>query len=83
MRCPLCKKSVSTVRLRSSSLSPSADGSEGSDRNPDWPFCSERCRLLDLDNWLSGRYRISKTMETADKAPNGPEAGRRIKGNRG
>ena len=23
------------------------------------PFCSERCKLIDLDNWLSGRYRIS------------------------
>jgi uncharacterized protein len=23
------------------------------------PFCSERCKLIDLDNWLSGRYRIA------------------------
>ena len=23
------------------------------------PFCSERCKLIDLDNWLSGRYRVS------------------------
>lgn len=23
------------------------------------PFCSERCRMIDLDNWLAGRYRIS------------------------
>ena len=22
------------------------------------PFCSERCKLLDLQNWLDGRYRI-------------------------
>ncbi len=26
--------------------------------NPFRPFCSERCKLLDLDNWLAGRYRI-------------------------
>jgi uncharacterized protein len=26
--------------------------------NPYRPFCSERCRWLDLDNWLEGRYRI-------------------------
>ena len=26
--------------------------------NPFRPFCSERCRLIDLDNWLEGRYRI-------------------------
>ena len=22
------------------------------------PFCSSRCRLVDLDRWLSGDYRI-------------------------
>jgi uncharacterized protein len=26
--------------------------------NPFRPFCSERCKLIDLDNWLEGRYRI-------------------------
>jgi len=26
--------------------------------NPYRPFCSERCKLIDLDNWLSGRYQI-------------------------
>jgi uncharacterized protein len=29
--------------------------------NPYRPFCSERCKLLDLDNWLEGRYRIPDT----------------------
>ena len=28
-----------------------------------FPFCSERCRLLDLGNWLDGRYRIASTDE--------------------
>ena len=23
-----------------------------------YPFCSERCRLIDLGNWLGGRYRV-------------------------
>jgi endogenous inhibitor of DNA gyrase (YacG/DUF329 family) len=23
-----------------------------------WPFCCERCRLIDLGNWLGGRYAI-------------------------
>ena len=23
------------------------------------PFCSERCRLIDLGNWLDGKYRIA------------------------
>jgi len=25
---------------------------------PDYPFCSERCRLTDLGNWASETYRI-------------------------
>jgi endogenous inhibitor of DNA gyrase (YacG/DUF329 family) len=23
-----------------------------------WPFCCERCRLIDLGNWLGGKYAI-------------------------
>jgi len=26
----------------------------------DFPFCSERCKLLDLGNWASERYVISE-----------------------
>jgi endogenous inhibitor of DNA gyrase (YacG/DUF329 family) len=26
--------------------------------NPCRPFCSERCQMIDLDNWLEGRYRM-------------------------
>ena len=26
--------------------------------NPAYPFCSERCKLIDLGAWLSGRYVI-------------------------
>lgn len=36
--------------------------------NPYRPFCSERCKLLDLDNWLSERYRTSTPVETRDKS---------------
>ncbi|MBS1858474.1 MAG: DNA gyrase inhibitor YacG [Acidobacteria bacterium] len=25
---------------------------------PDFPFCGERCRLIDLGNWASEEYRI-------------------------
>lgn len=24
-----------------------------------FPFCSQRCRLLDLGKWLDGRFRIA------------------------
>ena len=23
-----------------------------------WPFCSKRCKLIDLGEWASGNYRI-------------------------
>ena len=25
---------------------------------PEWPFCSPRCKLIDLGRWLDGSYRI-------------------------
>jgi len=28
--------------------------------NPDRPFCSERCRLIDLGAWANEEYQISK-----------------------
>jgi uncharacterized protein len=36
--------------------------------NPFRPFCSERCKLIDLDNWLSGRYRISTPLDRPEEA---------------
>lgn len=30
------------------------------------PFCSERCRLADLNKWMSGDYRISREMKETD-----------------
>lgn len=31
-----------------------------SETDADFPFCSERCRLLDLGNWASQKYVISE-----------------------
>lgn len=28
----------------------------------DFPFCSDRCRLIDLGKWASGAYRISSPI---------------------
>jgi endogenous inhibitor of DNA gyrase (YacG/DUF329 family) len=38
----------------------------------DFPFCSERCRLLDLGNWAAERYVVSEPVidEDADEPPN-------------
>lgn len=35
---------------------------------PEFPFCSERCRLIDLGRWASGGYVISTPI-------NDPETG--------
>ena len=32
----------------------------------DFPFCSERCRLLDLGKWANGDYRISSPVLDPD-----------------
>jgi uncharacterized protein len=37
--------------------------------NPEAPFCSERCRIIDLGNWASEKYVISEpvTPESRDE----------------
>ena len=37
-------------------------------RDPEFPFCSERCRMIDLSKWASGGYVISTPL-------NNPETG--------
>lgn len=38
--------------------------------HPDWqPFCSERCKLLDLSHWLDGDYRVPATDTDEDAVP--------------
>jgi hypothetical protein len=41
--------------------------------NPFRPFCSERCRLIDLGNWVSGTYKVptrsSDEEEDGDPKP--------------
>lgn len=37
--------------------------------DPNFPFCSDRCRLIDLGKWASGGYVISTPLndpETSD-----------------
>jgi endogenous inhibitor of DNA gyrase (YacG/DUF329 family) len=42
-RCPTCRRPI---------------GTGAATRPRDYPFCSERCRLVDLHKWLSGEYRV-------------------------
>lgn len=38
------------------------------EENPFRPFCSERCRLIDLGAWAEGRYKIpGKTIISKDE----------------
>ncbi len=32
--------------------------------NPEFPFCSDRCRIIDLGNWASEKYVISTPADT-------------------
>jgi uncharacterized protein len=42
--------------------------------DPDFPFCSDRCRLIDLGKWASGGYVISSPVDDAeDSVPDNPE----------
>ena len=36
--------------------------------DPDFPFCGERCRLIDLGKWASGAYRISSPADDMAEA---------------
>lgn len=42
-RCPICSKPFAVGRI---------------DDLPTFPFCSERCRLVDLGRWVDGSYAI-------------------------
>lgn len=37
------------------------------------PFCSERCRLIDLGNWASGKYVISTPVADSEQSDNKEE----------
>ncbi|HEY7615197.1 MAG TPA: DNA gyrase inhibitor YacG [Terriglobales bacterium] len=44
-------------------------------KGPEFPFCSERCRVIDLGKWASGAYVISTpvtdTSEGLEEDENG------------
>ncbi|MGC8640142.1 MAG: DNA gyrase inhibitor YacG [Isosphaeraceae bacterium] len=53
-RCPICSKSFEIARL---------------DDLPSFPFCSDRCRLIDLGRWIDGAYVIPGSPATASDTP--------------
>lgn len=49
--CPYCRRAIEAARP---------------DDVPHYPFCSARCKMADLDGWLSGHYVISRPIQEAD-----------------
>ena len=35
--------------------------------DPEFPFCSERCRLRDLGNWAAEKYVVSEPIFSEDE----------------
>ena len=58
MECPICKKLVDEATA----------GQKGSP----FPFCSDRCRLIDLGRWMSGKYQIPVKDADTDES-DGPD----------
>lgn len=52
---------------------PTCRGRSPWDDNPWRPFCSERCRLLDLGRWLREEYAVPAVEDDSDG--DGPEGG--------
>ena len=53
--CPICKKPV---------REPAAGEPLGA-----FPFCSERCKLVDLGRWLDGKYQIPVIEDEDEDGP--------------
>jgi endogenous inhibitor of DNA gyrase (YacG/DUF329 family) len=49
--CPICQR-----EMRGESLA----------EWPQFPFCSDRCKLIDLGRWLGETYRIAAKDQKAD-----------------
>jgi endogenous inhibitor of DNA gyrase (YacG/DUF329 family) len=50
MKCPTCRRALGATP-----------------EEQRWqPFCSERCRSVDLGNWLDASYRIAAPIEQED-----------------
>ena len=63
---------------------PICKSSTDSELNADFPFCGERCRLLDLGAWASEKYVVSDLIfdeEELAEAESGAQAAARKKQN--
>jgi uncharacterized protein len=42
--------------------------------DPEFPFCSERCRTIDLGKWASGAYVIRSLVQDTSDEPRDSES---------
>ena len=46
--------------------------------SPYRPFCSERCKLMDLGAWATEKYRIAKPHEEAEEGAPSADHGEQV-----
>ncbi len=51
-RCPICHKQVKV------------SSQEQAEEAKFFPFCSQRCKLVDLGGWLDGKYKIISELQS-------------------
>jgi len=56
--CPTCSKTIQVEKDKDA---------------PFRPFCSERCKLIDLGRWFNGEYKISEPIVPQDLEDRGSE----------
>jgi uncharacterized protein len=56
--------------------------STDSDKDKDFPFCSERCRVTDLGNWSSEKYKVAGPAFDEGE-PENPQSSSRNEDNKG
>ena len=54
-------------------LCPVCDAKVRLDATPSAPFCSDRCRLIDLGRWLGENYAFPSSRLREDEEEPGPE----------
>ena len=63
--CPICGKKV---------VKPAKDTKQTAKTADFFPFCSERCKLIDLNAWFESKYVISNRLEERENnKPDEPE----------
>ena len=61
-RCPVCNKVIDKATRQDS-----RDGKF-------YPFCSNRCKLIDLGKWFDGNYRIAAQANEEEEPGEGEQA---------